>query len=332
MALNYTTRSVFFTYHNPTGPLRFDARVTFAVYQLEFGENDSIHYQGYLELDTPCRLDFIRSTLPEGANVRCRAGSREQAIAYCTKLATRLGGPWVYGFLPPGQGARTDLYELIFILRSAQFTLKHIAEMFPHMWLKYHKGIESLALRLATPRREKTEFHVLTGEAGTGKTRLVHRISPRVYRKPYGQWFCGYDGVSDILLDEVDKLYLPLTLLLELVDRYALMLPIKGGHVPANPPRVFATSNLPIAQWYPNLSETELKSIYRRVTTLSTFTWTTFLGQRRVQIAYEDVTALYSETEQAAPVVVDRRAQRESNAVMDVLGQDLAEDPPSDLE
>lgn len=88
------SRNWCFTLNNPEPAddlaLNFDSeiwnhQVRFAVYMLETGnENQTPHYQGYLELKSSRRINYLKSRLPR-AHFEARRGTRESAILYCVK-------------------------------------------------------------------------------------------------------------------------------------------------------------------------------------------------------------------------------------------------------
>lgn len=123
--------------------------VRYASWQLEQGENGNIHYQGYIELERPQRLSWMRSLIP-GAHFEKRRGTRQQARDYSRKEDTRLEGPFEHGeWRAGGQGARTDLHEAVDILKETG-SLKRVAEAAPTAFVKYHKGLTELK-RVLTP-------------------------------------------------------------------------------------------------------------------------------------------------------------------------------------
>nr|WAE43056.1 MAG: replication associated protein [Cressdnaviricota sp.] len=92
-----TARNWCFTLNNPTAAddllLNFDnelwtQNVKFAIWMLEYSQELTPHYQGYLELHQPRRLSWFRERLPR-AHLEARRGSREAAIHYCTKTLTK---------------------------------------------------------------------------------------------------------------------------------------------------------------------------------------------------------------------------------------------------
>jgi len=66
------------------------------VYQLEKAKNGVLHIQGYVEMEKEMRFKQMKALLP-GAHIEMALGTRLHNIAYCTKMATRVSGPYMYG-------------------------------------------------------------------------------------------------------------------------------------------------------------------------------------------------------------------------------------------
>lgn len=106
-------RAWCFTLNNPTDPLAFcNPPVKWAIWQLEKGENDTVHFQGYIVMEKTSRLSMMKQ-LPglERAHFEQRRGNHEQARDYCKKNDSQIGGPWEFGEEPKGKGYRTDVHE-----------------------------------------------------------------------------------------------------------------------------------------------------------------------------------------------------------------------------
>lgn len=83
------------TINNPTEEdlLGFE-KVQNYVYQFEEGEEKgTLHIQGYIEFPSAKDFSVVKSTFPR-ANIKKRAGTKRQAIDYCSKLDTRVKGPY----------------------------------------------------------------------------------------------------------------------------------------------------------------------------------------------------------------------------------------------
>jgi hypothetical protein len=109
-------RNVCFTVNNPAGKLTWPDFVSYGVYQLERGENGTLHWQGYAELSRPVRLTVLKKWL-QSAHFEKRHGSDVQARDYCMKRdETYVDGPWEHGTFVPSantQGKRNDIQAVI---------------------------------------------------------------------------------------------------------------------------------------------------------------------------------------------------------------------------
>jgi len=116
-----------FTINNPDVELPFNhvpARINYMIYQLESGANGTRHIQGYLETTGPrIRRSWLVNNVAflAHAHIEVARGTAAQNITYCSKEETRLEGPFRYGqepAEPPGAGARSDLHEVMELIRN----------------------------------------------------------------------------------------------------------------------------------------------------------------------------------------------------------------------
>lgn len=86
------------------------------IYQLEKGENGTMHLQGYAEFKSPVSIKKAQSALQDYQHVvhlEPRRGSREQARDYCQKEDTRMAGPWETGDFSEGAVGVMDLDSVL---------------------------------------------------------------------------------------------------------------------------------------------------------------------------------------------------------------------------
>ncbi len=69
---------------------------TFIVFQLEVGEDGTVHYQGYVKFLRSVRRAYVVRRLPR-ASVRPADATAEENEVYCTKLKDRVDGPYRWG-------------------------------------------------------------------------------------------------------------------------------------------------------------------------------------------------------------------------------------------
>lgn len=271
MGSNGTARRWIFVVNNPTDDEQSALKVPhqkirYMVWQLEAGENNTPHIQGYCELSSPVRLSGVKQIVGQRAHVEKAITDQSINRTYCTK-EPRLDGPFEYGTPGVTQGSRTDIQACIdTVLESGSVAA---AEQHPVTYAKFYRGIEHVAkLRKTEKRNWKTEVWWLTGNPGSGKSFYADRTivdSSSVYRKPMGRWFPGYDGQSDIIWDEISENE-DFSLLLQCMDQYGLCVETKGGHTEYLAKKLVITSTMTPQEWcIKNKNLARLGELCRRI-------------------------------------------------------------------
>lgn len=252
-------RNYVFTLNNPSGndlPKALEALgATYAVWQLEKGKEGTPHLQGYVCFPQGAKKSIVQLRLVMEAHYETRKGTHAQAKEYCTKVDTRVEGPWTFGE-EPQRGKRSDILAFKRALDEgkSEYDISRDDELFPH-WVRNHKAIERYKrIGSVTNRSWMTETIILHGEPGSGKSRYAAENYPNAYwlKKPgQGQtvFFDGYDGHEVVVIDEFYG-WLPFDLLCRMCDRYPLMVDSKGGHVNFYPKLIIITSNKDPRSWY----------------------------------------------------------------------------------
>lgn len=218
--------------------------ITYSIYQLEkCPDTGREHYQGYVEMSKTTGLAFMKKIL-ETAHWEPRKGTQDQAIAYCSKVETRVDGPWEHGTRKQ-QGKRSDLISIQTAIHE-NVPLRTIANEHFGDYLRYHKGIERYIELQREHRNTPPRVTWIWGDAGSGKTRYIYDKHTSIYSKAHGKWWDGYEQQEVILLDEFDR-FMPREAFLTLTDRYPLTVETKGGTTKINSPFIYITSN-----WDPN--------------------------------------------------------------------------------
>jgi len=249
----------------------------YAYQREECPESKRLHFQGYVEFSRPVRLKQCKQQIgDESAHVDVRRGTRLQAIEYSTKKDTRVAGPWVSGSCESkqGQGRRSDMEPACEVakLRGAQ----GVAEEFPALFVKYHRGFNALAQQLlpSVPQWRNVHTTVLFGQTGTGKTRWAYEHDGALYKlmKPNKGgvlWFDGYSNQKTLLVDDY-RGWIPFSTLLHILDGYPLQLQTKGGTIQARWDHVIITANSPPEDWHKYADQESLRALLRRLTCVVT--------------------------------------------------------------
>lgn len=249
--------------------------IRLGVWQLErCPESSRLHLQGYLEFSSSYRLARVKQILQnDSVHLEPRRGSRQQAIAYCEKVESRVRGPWRYGSINDNQqGKRTDLHDVADALLSGS-SVHDIAQEFPVQFIKFHRGIQnlhSLRARTRTASFRTVEVLVYYGDAGAGKTRQAVEGNPLHYILDQGErlWFDGYNGETCLIIDDFYG-WIKYGTLLRILDGYTYRCEIKGGFVYAEWTKVVITSNKHPDTWY---SQGLTPALRRRITNIVHFT------------------------------------------------------------
>jgi len=239
----------------------------YAIWQKERGENGTEHLQGYVEFKSSKKLARVKQILPR-AHWEVRRGTQQQAMDYASKEETRIGGPWTFGVLTVNaQGTRNDLLALKEAL-DAGTSMKQIAQDHFTTMKGAYKWAYQYRTLTAPVRQHITRVYLCIGPTGCGKTTFCKRVAPDAYWKlrasGSSEWWDGYDGQSDVVLDEFYG-WLRVDTLLRLIDSSPLSLEIKGGSVQWVAKRLFITSNLDIGDWYPNIEQRKRDALERRI-------------------------------------------------------------------
>lgn len=239
--------------------------ISYVVWQLEQGENETKHFQMYFELNTSQRFTFLQKIFDAKFHCEPRKGTALQARAYCMKVETRLSDPEEYGVMSKGQGSRSDLEALVNMAKEGK-TLAEAYDVIGASVFRYAKEFDRAKITFASkiPRIKPVVF-CYWGESGAGKTHdAVGGLEPGDYFiKRAGKWWDGYEGQKVIIVDEITPGSHDYQQLLGLCDIYQFSGEIKGATVSLNPERIFLTSNFHPNDWFPII--TEKKPLLRRI-------------------------------------------------------------------
>lgn len=118
---------------------------------------ERVHAQGFVVFDKNHRLAACKK-VHGTAHWELMKGTTEDSEKYCSKEETRVPDthPVVWGVKPVAeQGRRTDLEDAIASLQAAAGPpakrLKAVARAHPAAYVKFHRGLESLAAQLVGP-------------------------------------------------------------------------------------------------------------------------------------------------------------------------------------
>lgn len=239
--------------------------IRYAVWQLEQGT--CVHIQGYISFSKKKRMSSIKSEYfvgMEHVHLEIARGSEEDNFIYCTKQdETFLCGPWQKG-TRSYQNSLSRLKEAV----DEGIKKKQLWSEYFNLMIRHDRAIDRYILSQSDPRNWKTELHVIYGAAGSGKSKTAaEEAGPRAYWKPTGEWFDGYEGHENVVIDDF-KGEIARNEFWKITDRYPHNAKVKFGHVNWAPRKIWVTSLYSPAQWWKEMTQEDEIATYRRITTI----------------------------------------------------------------
>ncbi len=241
------------------------------VFQLEKGEDTGYkHYQLYLENGNPISFTTLKNIFPY-AHIESREGTKQQAFEYCTKVETRLHGYWEFGerpsFTETKDVLRSKKEQMILSIKEGMNDVElllHYPTVFSKKLVDEYRSI--LGINLYSSNRDITCTYIV-GLPGVGKSFYVRNKygNDNVYvvndyeRDPFG----SYTG-QDVIIFEEYRSNFPLSVFLQYLDIYPLMLPCRYNNRPALYTKVYVISNWSFDMQYNNFNIDDRKAFARR--------------------------------------------------------------------
>lgn len=228
--------------------------------QLERGESGFLHWQFVVAFKRQVRLSAVRKVF--GAH-HAEPTKSSAAEDYCHKEETSIPGTsFTIGQRPFKRGNPTDWAGVLDNIKSGNHTA-----IPPDIYLRYYGNIERISVKNAKPVGIERQCYVYFGATGTGKSRLAwEQASLDAYPKdPMSKFWDGYSGQEHVVIDEY-RGSIAISHLLRWLDRYPVLVEVKGSSAVLKATKIWITSNLPPDRWYPDLDSETLAALMRRLT------------------------------------------------------------------
>jgi len=242
----------------------------YLIFQYEMGkQDDRVHIQGFCSFKNKIAFSTIHVYCP-GIHVESAKATALKNIAYCTKLDTRVAGPYEHGERPC-QGYRSDLVVMGEMVKNGIPVRKVIAEVgMGAARMSKHLMTYAQSLYPERDRNVQPKVYIRWGPANSGKTRPIWEKygDDQVYQPVYQKgtvWWDNYVGQQCVLMDDWPwetntDLYHDL---LRWTDRYRQPLNVKGGSCVMGNSDFYLTSNVNPDLWFGGAG---LRALARRIT------------------------------------------------------------------
>lgn len=225
------------------------------------------HIQGYVIFDRRRHLQPVKRLMDsQSIHLERRRGNHRQAVEYCSKEESRIGE-----FIERGEfddrGAQSKCLDTVQKRIRDGDSLLEIADEHFGIWCRYYRSFQLYKSMVVPTRNFKSVVRVYYGPSGVGKSRrATYECGEDAYRKPRGEWWDGFDGQSDVIIDDFYG-WIQFDELLRCFDRYGHRVPIKGGFVNFAPKLIIVTSNVEPRKWYDaeRISDYRFEALTRRL-------------------------------------------------------------------
>lgn len=228
--------------------------------QLELGEGGFLHWQLLVAFTSKKSLSAVRAIFGPHHFEPTRSAA---AAEYVWKEDTRVPGTqFQFGAKPIQRNDPKD-WERIW----SDATDGNLMAIPAGIRLQNYRTIRAINADFAKPVGMERTCNVYWGKTGTGKSRMAwERAGLDAYPKdPRTKFWCGYNSQRHVVIDEF-RGGIDIAHLLRWLDRYPVIVEIKGGAVVFRAVEVWITSNLDPRQWYPELDEDTRDALLRRLT------------------------------------------------------------------
>lgn len=226
---------------------------------IEAGEQGYLHWQIFVNFGGQQRLSYVRKVF---GDYHCEPTRSQAAEDYVWKEETRVQGTqFELGNRPFQRNSSTDWAALLESVKSGDF------DSIPaDIYIRYYGNIKRIAVENAKPVGIEKLCDVYWGETGTGKSRRAWAEATfEAYPKdPNSKFWDGYRGQENVVIDEF-RGTIGVSHVLRWLDRYPLLVEVKGSSVVCKASHIWITSNLHPIDWYPGLDVKTLDALLRRL-------------------------------------------------------------------
>lgn len=243
-----------FTPYLPTGVVHIKGQLE------EGGTTGYKHWQVLVVLERKGTLRRMQQVF--GSRGHYEPSRSSSADKYVWKEDTRVDGTqFVLGVKPVRQNSKCDWARVWEAAKTGEFD--QIPE---NVRVQHYRTLRTIRADYSKPTGMERTCVVFWGKTGTGKSkRAWDEAGLDAYPKdPRTKWFDGYSGQSNIVIDEF-RGSIDISHMLRWLDRYPVLVEIKGSSVPLLAKKFWITSNIPPKEWYPDIDSETFNAFMRRV-------------------------------------------------------------------
>jgi len=228
--------------------------------QCERGEGGYEHWQFVVALKKKGSLGAVKRLF--GNTCHAELSRSEAANDYVGKEETRIEGtPFEFGAKPIRRNSKVDWDAVWASAKSGD-----VDSIPAHVRLVSYRTIRAIGADYSRAVGMERECYVFWGRTGSGKSRRAwDEAGLDAYCKdPRTKFWDGYQVEENVVIDEF-RGGIDISHLLRWLDRYPVRVEIKGSSRPLVAKKIWITSNIGPADWYPLVDPETLAALMRRL-------------------------------------------------------------------
>ena len=227
--------------------------------QLELGSGTGfLHWQLLVAFKQKCRLASVKKTF--GNSAHCELSRSVAATEYVWKDDTRVDGTqFELGKTAHKRNSETDWDAIVDSAKRGR-----LDDIPSDILVRNYSNLRRIHSDYQEPVGIQREVKVYWGATGAGKSRRAwDEAGVDAYPKdPRSKFWDGYRGQEHVVIDEF-RGGIDIAHLLRWLDRYPVIVELKGSSTVLKAQTIWITSNLSPDEWYPEL-DNETKAALRR--------------------------------------------------------------------
>lgn len=194
----------------------------YIVYGFEVGDEGTAHIQGYVEFKSSKLFSVCQNQIGKRAHMEARKSTAAKAADYCKK-----DKDFVERGTISKQGKRNDIETIREMVNEGKGMREIVDEVSNFQGIRI---AEKLLQYKEKKRNWKPTVVWYWGPTGSGKSRRAHEEFPDAWVSGRSlEWWEGYDGHEDIIIDDFRGDFCKFHELLRILDRYEYRVMVKGG-------------------------------------------------------------------------------------------------------
>lgn len=230
--------------------------------QLESGTTtDYLHWQLIAHTAKKTTITRVKSIFGQSAHIEpSRSDAAEQYVwkddTAVANTRFELGQPSLK------RNCKTD-WEII----RTNARLGRLDDIDADVYVRHYNSLKRIAADHMEPVAIERQVLVFWGATGTGKSRRAWgEAGLDAYPKdPRSKFWDGYRNQANVVVDEF-RGGIDIAHMLRWLDRYPVIVEVKGSSVVLKAERIWITSNLHPKDWYPDLDQQTQSALLRRLT------------------------------------------------------------------